>query len=39
MVINMIKHHIKRMRLSKVLKGEEVDFSELIELAFENVND
>ena len=38
-VVNLIKHQVKRMRLSKVLKGEEVDFSELVELAVEKVNE
>ena len=34
----MIKHKCKCMRLNRVLKGEKVDLSEIVELAFEQVN-
>ena len=34
-----MKHQVKRMRLSKVLKGEKVDFSELVEVAFGNLDE
>ena len=39
MVISQAKHWLKRLRLSRILKGQEVDLAELVEESFEKVNE
>ena len=37
--IGQVKHRVKRERLSRVLKGQEVDIAELIEIGFQKLKE
>ena len=37
-VINMVKHQVKRLRLNKILMGNEVDLAVLIEEGFHRID-